>query len=168
MISPLFEKERILKRTAEMAEEITRDYRDKNLLCLILLNGAVFFGKDLLSQIKLDLEMDTLRASSYGNGTHSSGNVRIGELDRDLRGYDVLIVEDIVDSGRTLDSVCAFLEEKGVKSLKTAVLLDKPSRRTVNFKADYVGFEIEDYFVVGYGFDFGGKYRNLEYIGIYQ
>ena len=155
---------------SRLAEEISRDYagEDKKLVLLCILKGSIVFMGDLMKKVTVPLEIDCMRVSSYGAGTQSSGNVNIVlDLIRpDLEECDVLIVEDIIDSGRTLSYLMKYLTHKGVKSVRTCTLLDKPSRRVVDFTPDYVGFEIPDEFVVGYGLDYAERYRALPYVGI--
>ena len=163
----LFSKEEIQKRIAELGQEITRDYKGKNLLVVGILKGAVPFMADLIREIKVPLTYDFMAVSSYGASTHSSGVVRIlKDLDRSVEDVHILIVEDIVDTGRTIDQVVQLLMNKGAREVKIVSLLDKPSRRVLEMNADYIGFTIEDAFVVGFGLDFNEKYRNLPYIGV--
>ena len=134
-----------------------------------ILKGASVFCADLIREINLDVNMDFMVVSSYGNGTNSSGTVKIiKDLDVDIENKNVLIVEDIIDSGLTLSSLVAALKTRNPKSLKICTLLDKPERRTANIEVDYVGYVIEDKFIVGYGIDYAEKYRNLPYIGIVE
>ena len=154
----------IIEKTARQIDE---DYKDKNLLLLCILKGSVMFFGDLLKKIPVPAEIDFMRVSSY-SGTESSGTVRI-LLDVDhgkLKDCDVLVVEDIIDSGRTLTYLCEYLKFKGAKSVRTCTLLDKPDRRVTDFVPDYTGVMIPDEFVVGYGLDYDEKYRTLPYIGI--
>ena len=153
-----------------LADEISRDYtgEDKRLVLLCILKGSIVFTGDLMKKLTVPVEIDCMRVSSYGNGTESGGNVNIIlDLVRpDLDKCDVLIVEDIIDSGRTLSYLVGYLKHKGVRSVKTCTLLDKPSRRVVEFEPDYKGVEIPDEFVVGYGLDFAEMYRALPYVGV--
>ena len=155
--------------TFRIAAEIDRDYADsEHLLLLCILKGSVVFMSELMRKLTKPVEIDFMRVSSYGSGTVSSKNVNI-ILDihrQDLSQCDVLIIEDIIDSGRTLAYLVDYLKLKGCRSVKTCTLLDKPSRREVDYKADYVGLEIPDEFVVGYGLDFDERYRTLPYVGI--
>ena len=155
---------------SRLAAEIDRDYGspDKKLVLLCILKGSIVFMGDLMKKLTVPVEIDCMRVSSYGAGTESSGNVNIVlDLIRpDLNTCDILIVEDIIDSGRTLSYLTGYLTHKGAKSVKTCTLLDKPSRRVVDFTPDYVGFEIPDEFVVGYGLDYAERYRALPYVGI--
>ncbi|WP_418964972.1 hypoxanthine phosphoribosyltransferase [Cetobacterium sp.] len=153
-------------RIKEVAKEIEKDYAGKNLICVGLLKGSIMFMADLLKNVELDLAMDFMKVSSYHGGTDSTGVVKIlKDVDEDLTGKDVLIIEDIIDTGLTLESVKKFLMSKQPKSLKVCSLLDKPSRRKVEMVGEYIGFEIPDEFVVGYGLDYDELYRNLPYIG---
>ncbi len=163
----LYTKEEIAARVKELGAEITRDYQGKNLLLVGILRGAVVFYSDLARSIDLPLKMDFMSVSSYGSGTESSGRVRIlKDLDTDIRDTHILIVEDILDSGMTLYNLMQVLGTRQPASVKIAVLLDKPARRTVDVKADYAGFTIPDAFVVGYGLDYDQLYRNLDFIGV--
>lgn len=163
----LFSREELLKRIEELGTEITRDYTGKNLLVLAILKGAVPFMADLIQHIKIPLTYDFMAVSSYGASTHSSGVVRImKDLERSVDGVDILIVEDIIDTGLTLKYLKENLSARNPKSVKVATLLDKPDRRKADVVPDYNGFTIPDEFVVGYGLDFNEQYRNLPYIGI--
>ncbi len=153
-----------------IAKEIDRDYSgsDRKLLLLCILKGSVVFMGELMKKITVPVEIDFMKVSSYGAGTSSSGNINI-MLDlyrRDLDSCDILIVEDIIDSGRTLSYLVNYLTLKGAKSVRTVTLLDKPSRREVDFQPDYHGMIIPDLFVVGYGLDYNEKYRALPFVGI--
>ena len=164
----LVSAEQLDEVVTRMANEIDRDYdTQKKLLLLVILKGAVVFATELMKKIRRPVEIDFMRASSY-RGTVSSGNVNILlDIDRnDISSLDILIVEDIVDSGRTMSRLTSHLKSKGASSVKVATLLDKPSRREVEFKADYVGITIDDHFVIGYGVDYDEKYRQRPYIGI--
>ncbi len=161
----LISQKEIENRVAELGEQISRDYEGKELLLIGILKGSVIFMADLMKAIRLDLEMDFMSVSSYGGATSSSGVVRIlKDLDEDVRGKNVLIVEDIIDTGLTLAYIKEYLEKRGPESLRIVTLLDKPARRKVNLAVDYVGFEVEDKFIVGYGLDINQKYRNLPYV----
>ncbi len=154
----------IVKR---LGAEITNDYKDKNLVLVSVLKGSVIFMADLMREIKLPCTIDFMSVSSYGAGTKTSGVVKIiKDLDTDVvEGSDLLIVEDILDSGVTLEYLIKILSARNPKSIKICTLLDKPERRKANVKADYAGAQIPDAFVVGYGLDFNEKYRNLPFIG---
>lgn len=162
----LVSKEELEEINARLGAQITKDFAGKNLVVLGILKGSVPFMADLIRHIELPLKIDFLAVSSYGAGTESSGTVKITkDIDISLEDCDVLIVEDILDSGRTLSHVCGLLKERNPKSLAIATLLDKPERRVVDLKADYVGCKVPDEFVVGYGLDYNQRYRNLPYIG---
>ena len=153
-----------------IAAEIDRDYKDssRKLLLLCILKGSVVFMGELMKKITLPVEIDFMKVSSYGNGTTSQGRINIMlDLHRDdLSDLDILVIEDIIDSGKTLSHLTKYLELKGAGSVKTVTLLDKPSRREVDFNPDYVGKVVPDEFVVGFGLDYDEKFRNLPYIGI--
>ena len=162
--------EQINEKVKELAQRIDRDYANsgKKLLLLGILKGSVVFMGDLMKQITHPIEIDFMKVSSYGSGTKTTGNVNI-ILDlyrKDLPNTDVLIVEDIVDSGRTLSYLCNYLSLKGAARVKTVTLLDKPERREVDFNPDYTGFVVPDEFVIGYGLDYDEQYRALPYVGI--
>jgi hypoxanthine phosphoribosyltransferase len=162
----LVSEDRIKERVCELAAAIKSDYRDRDILMVGILNGAVCFYVDLIKELDLYLEMNFMRVSSYGVGTSTTGEIRIMyDLEVPLTGKDVLIVEDIIDSGVTMLNLKKLLLNRGAASVKSCVLLDKPSRRVVDVDAEYVGFRIPDEFVVGYGLDYAGKYRNLKFIG---
>lgn len=163
----LFSREELLQRIAELGEEITRDYKGKNLLVLAILKGAVPFMADLIQQIKIPLSYDFMAVSSYGASTTSSGVVRImKDLERSVEDLHILIVEDIIDTGLTLKYLKENLTARNPQSVKVVTLLDKPDRRKVEVTPDYNGFKIPDEFVVGYGLDFNEQFRNLPYIGV--
>ena len=166
----MISEDEIKSKVYEIAKRIEEDYKDEeNLLVVGILKGANIFVADLIRNINLDVNMDFMSVSSYGNSTESSGTVKIiKDLDVDIENKNVLIVEDIIDSGLTLSNLVAALKTRNPKSLKLCTLLDKPQRRTVNIPVDYVGFVIEDKFIVGYGIDYAEKYRNLPYIGIVE
>ena len=166
---PLLDSERIQRRIAELAADIDRDYADSDRLVAVgVLNGSVFFMVDLLKHLQVPVMVDFFQTSSYGDGT-SPGEVRIRkDIDTSIRGADVLLVEDIVDTGYTLRTILDLLRFRGARSVKLCSLLDKKAKRQVDVPIDYCGFEIDDLFVVGYGLDFAGLYRNLPYIGIYE
>ena len=158
--------EEIVERSIELGKQITEDYKNNPPLVVALLKGSVPFLAELIQHIDLDIQYDFMDVSSY-DGTESIGDIKIiKDLDSSIKGVDILLVEDIVDTGRTIHSVCEMLMHKGAKSVKVITLLDKPSRRVCQCKADYVGFEVENEFVVGYGMDFNQRYRCLPYIGI--
>ena len=157
----------IQTRVDEIAEELNRDYEGKFPMAVCILKGSVMFFADLVRRIKMPVEFDFMSVSSYGNGTVSSGQLVIKkDLSREIRGRDILIVEDIVDSGFTLSKLTELLRERGAASVKIVTLLDKKERRKYPISPDYCCFDIEDEFVVGYGLDYAEKFRQLPYIGI--
>ena len=165
-IRVLLSEEEVAKRIREIGDEISRDYEGRPLHLICILKGGVFFTCELSKRISLPLTLDFMSVSSYGAGTVSSGIVKIvKDLDEPIEGKDVLIVEDIIDSGNTLSKVREILSLREPKSLAICTLLDKPSRREVNVPVEYVGFAIPDEFVVGYGIDYAQRYRHLPYIG---
>jgi hypoxanthine phosphoribosyltransferase len=167
-IEPFISEETIKRRIAEMAREIRRDIPSENLHLVGVLKGAVLFLGDLIREMNGGVTIDFIALSSYA-GTTSSGEVRLlKDLDYGLEGRNVIIVEDIVDTGLTLHYLQEILKARGPRSLRTACLLSKPSRRKIDVHVDYIGFTIEDRFVVGYGLDLSEQYRNLPYIGVYQ
>ena len=163
-----YSEETLRKIVAELGKKISEDYKDKNLLLVSVLKGSVVFMADLMREITVPCEIDFMCVSSYKDGTTSSGAVKIiKDLDINLEGKDVLIVEDILDSGRTLSYLKSVLMTRNPRSFKICTLLDKPERRAVpDLFADYSGAEVPDEFVVGYGLDYAEKYRNLPYIGV--
>lgn len=163
----LLTKEQIDERVKEMGKTLTEDYKGKDLVVVILLKGAAWFATDLTRVIDLPLRVDFMVASSYGNGTSTTGNVKVKlDLSEDIKGKDVLVIDDIIDSGVTFAAISDMLRQYKPASLKTAALCDKAERRINGLEADYVGFKIPDEFVVGYGLDYAGDYRNLPYIGV--
>lgn len=161
----LFSEEQIQTRIAELGKVITEDYKDKNLYVLSLLRGSFIYAADLVRYIDTKAKIGFMTTSSYGNNESSSGNVKVvNDIPDNIEGYDILIVDDIVDSGITMDFVVNHVKKLGAKSIKTCVLLDKPSRRKVEITPDYCCFEIEDLFVVGYGLNYGDHYRNVPYV----
>ena len=163
----LITKDQIQKRVAEMGREISQDYGGQNPIALCVLKGAVFFCSDLMRAISIDMALDFIQVSSYGNEKYSSGVVTIlKEPQLDMHGRAVLIVEDIIDSGMSMREVFRYIESRGASSVKTATFLDKPKARKVEFKADYIGFSIEPQFVVGYGLDYAERYRNIPEIQV--
>ena len=162
----LISEEEITVRCKELGKQISEDYKDSVPIMVGLLKGSVPFMAELLKNITIDCETEYMSVSSY-SGTESMGDVRINkDLDRSVKGFDVLVVEDIVDTGRTLEKVKELLYSKGAKTVKVVALLDKPSRRVVDISAEYVGFTIPNEFVIGFGLDFDQKYRNLPYVGV--
>jgi hypoxanthine phosphoribosyltransferase len=165
-IKTLLTREEVEKRIKELAKEIEKDYCGKDLLVIGLLKGSIMFMSDLIKEMDLPVMIDFMSVSSY-SGTTSTGVINVlKDTDISVKDKDVLIVEDIIDTGLTLSHVKKLLEDRGAKSLKICTLLDKPSRRTIEMKGDYVGFEIPDEFVVGYGLDYDQHHRNLPYVGI--
>lgn len=164
----LVSEEEIKGIVARLGQEINRDYADKNLVLVCVLKGSVMFAIDLAKHLNVVCEMEFVRTQSYGNDIKSSGNVQmLIDFDRpDFAECDFLIIEDIVDSGNTLKFLVEYLTAKGAKSVKTCTLLDKPSRRKVDFNPDYIGTEIPDEFVFGYGLDLFEKYRDLPYVAV--
>ncbi|MGN6372963.1 MAG: hypoxanthine phosphoribosyltransferase [Solirubrobacteraceae bacterium] len=161
----LVDAERLQLRVRELAEAISRDYRNRPLLLIGVLKGAVFFLSDLMRSIDIPVEVDFMAVASYGSATDSSGVVRIlKDLDMPIEGRDVLIVEDIVDSGLTLQYLLRNLGSRNPASVEVCALLTKPSRRKVELPTRYVGFEIPDTFVIGYGLDYSERHRNLPYV----
>lgn len=166
-IDVLISKEEIIERTRELGVQISEDYKGKDINLICVLKGGVMFMTDLAKELTPNVTLDFMAVSSYGNETSSSGIVKIvKDLDEAIEGKDVLIVEDIIDSGRTLSYLVQILKERKPNSIKIVTLLDKPDRRVVNVDVDYVGFTIPDHFVVGYGLDYMQYYRNLPFIGI--
>ncbi|MDD6903268.1 MAG: hypoxanthine phosphoribosyltransferase [Candidatus Borkfalkiaceae bacterium] len=163
----LFSKEQLAKRIKELAEQLDKDYAGKTPLMVAILKGSVMFFTDLIREMTLPLEIDFMSISSYGSGVKSSGEVKmIKDLDNKIEGKDVIIVEDIVDSGYTMKYLTHLLEARNPSSIKICALLDKPSRRETDVAVDYKGFEVGNEFVVGYGLDYAARYRNIPFIGI--
>ena len=169
-ISVMISEEEINKRVCEIAEQISTDYAGKEVRLICILKGSVFYTCELAKRITIPVTLDFMSVSSYGSGTVSSGTIKIKkDLDDDIEGLDVIVVEDIIDSGNTLSRLIPMLKERKPASLKITTLLDKPDRREVDdVTVDYVGFEIEDKFVVGYGLDYDQSYRDLPYIGVIE
>ncbi len=165
----MFSQEEIEAKVIELAKQIEKDYKGQDLLLVGILKGASVFVADLMRKIDLNVNIDFMSVSSYGSGTVSSGTVKIlKDLDVDIKDKNVLIVEDIIDSGITLRNLYDTLMTREPKSLKLCTLLNKPARKKVDVDVDYVGFVIEDKFIVGYGIDYDEKYRNLPYIAIVE
>lgn len=164
----LITEEELNDTVTRLAESISRDYADKKLLMLCILKGSIVFTGDLMKKLTIPCEIDCMKVSSYGKDTVSGGRINILlDLHRsDLSERDILIIEDIIDSGKTLSYLVGYLSLNGARSVKTVALLDKPSRREVDYTPDYVGIEIPDEFVVGYGLDYAEGYRTLPYVGI--
>ena len=168
-IKVLVPEAEVAKRIEELGKKISEDYAGKQVHLICVLKGGVFFMCELAKRISVPVSMDFMSVSSYGDGTSSSGVVKIAkDLDESLEGKDVLVVEDIIDSGRTLYYLLDILKKRNPKSMRLCTLLDKPDRRVRDVKVDYVGFEIPDEFVVGYGLDYAQKDRNLPYIGVVE
>ena len=166
-ISILLSEEEVDKRIKEIGEQITKDYEGKEIHLICVLKGGVFFMCELAKRIEVPVSMDFMAISSYGADTKSSGIIKIiKDLDESIKGKDVLVVEDIVDSGRTLSYLLEMLKDRKPNSLRLCTLLDKPERRVIDVDVHYTGFQIPDEFVVGYGLDYAQKYRNLPYIGV--
>lgn len=162
----LFSEEEIVQRCKELGKQISEDYEGKNPLFVALLRGSVPFFAELIKRIEVDCEYDFMVVSSY-EGTESQGNIKIVmDLSKSIVGKDIILVEDIVDTGKTLDRVKKMMFDKGANSVKIVTLLDKKERRTVDIEAEYVGFNCPNEFVIGYGLDFNQKYRNLPFVGV--
>ncbi|WP_322183380.1 hypoxanthine phosphoribosyltransferase [Neglectibacter caecimuris] len=165
----LFTERQIAVMVERVGKEISRDYKDKNLLLVSVLKGSVVFMADLMRSINIPAKIDFMATSSYGSGTKTSGVVKIiKDLDIPLSGYDIVLVEDILDSGKTLSYLIELLRDRNPKSIQICTLFDKPERREVEIKAAYVGSVIPDAFIVGYGLDYAEKYRNLPFVGILE
>ena len=167
ILTVLVTEEERKNKVAELGAKISRDYEGKNLLLVSILKGAVVIMADLMRAVTIPCAIDFMQVSSYGSGTSTSGLVKIiKDLDADLSGRDVLIVEDILDTGVTLRNLVPMLKLRNPNSVRICAILDKPSRRKADIRADYTGFTVPDAFVVGYGLDYDEKYRNLPYVGI--
>lgn len=165
-INVLISEKLLQDRIMELANQIEKDYESKDMTIVSVLRGAVFFAVDLTKNIKNKMTFEFIEVSSYGNSFESTGNIKINkDISTSIEGKDVLIVEDIIDSGRTLKYLKEYLENKKAKSVKICTLLNKPERREVEVDVDYIGFDIPNKFVLGYGLDYEGYYRNLPYIG---
>lgn len=164
----LFSEEDISKRVKELGKELSKEYRGKDPVIISLLRGSFIFASDLVRAMDIKLEIDFMTTASYGNAEVFSGKVNfLSDIRSDIKGRDVIVVDDIIDTGHTMKAVIEHLKEKNPKSIKTCVVLDKPSRREVNLKPDYVAFEIPDVFIVGYGLNYGDFCRNVPYIYTY-
>ena len=162
-------EQEVNEKIAQIAARISEDYAGESVHLICVLKGSIFFTCELAKRITLPVTLDFMSVSSYGNGTESSGNVRINkDLDEPLDGKNVLVIEDIIDSGRTLSYLMDNLGARNPKSLRLCTLLDKPDRRVTNIQVDYTGFMIPDEFVVGYGLDYAQKYRNLPFVGVVE
>lgn len=165
----LFTREEISKRVEELGKEVSQAYKDKDLVVVSLLRGSFVFTADLVREISIPVEVDFMTTSSYGDAEVSSGHVDIvHDIRSSIKGKDVLIVDDIIDSGYTLEKVVSHLKEKEPNSIKICVMLDKPERRKVDLSPDFVGFTIPDVFIVGYGLNYGSYYRNIPYIFTFE
>lgn len=166
-IKVLIDEEKLNKRIKEVAEEISKDYKNEEIVLICILKGAAYFAIDLSKRITDSVViLDFMKASSYGNGMETTGNVELKiDLSTSIENKNVIIVEDIIDSGYTLNYLYDYLKNKNPKTLKICVLLDKKERRKKEIKVDYTAFEIENKFIVGYGLDYEDKYRNLPYVG---
>ena len=163
----LISEEELNSIVEDIAKRINEDYKGKNLLLVGLLKGSIAFMADLMKKLEVDCKIDFICVSSYGSSTESSGRVNIiKDVSQPVEGMDILIIEDIIDSGNTLAFILKYFEAKGANSVKICTLLSKPSRRVVQIPVDYIGREIPDEFVIGYGLDYAEKYRNLPYVGI--
>lgn len=168
-VKVLLSEQQVDERIQAIGDQISRDYAGKQVHLICVLRGGAFFMCELAKRITVPVSLDFMSVSSYGGDTKSSGVVKIvKDLDDSIKDLDVLVVEDIVDSGRTLSYLMEMLRDRGPKSLRLCTLLDKPDRRVVDVNVDYTGFQIPDEFVVGYGLDYDQKYRNLPYIGIVE
>lgn len=168
-IRVMYTEEQITSKIAELAAQINEDLKGEPVTVICILKGASFFACDLAKRLTMPVVMDFMMVSSYGNGTVSSGNLRIKkDLEESIEGANVIVVEDIVDSGRTLKHLKQDLKDRGAKSVRLCALLSKPARHEVEVEVEYIGYEIPDEFVVGYGLDYAQKYRNLPYIGVVE
>lgn len=164
-VKVLINESKLENRVKELAKQIEKDYKDKDILFLGVLKGSAVFMVELAKKIKNNVEFEFVEISSY-EGTNSTNNIKLTkDITRNIEGRDIIIVEDIIDTGKTLDYLINYLKTKNINSLKIATLLSKPSRRVIELNVDYIGFKIDDVFVVGYGLDYEQKYRNLPYIG---
>jgi len=165
-IKVLIDEEKLQKRVDEIADQIQKEYKGREIILICILKGSIFFTVDLARRIKGDVKIEFIRVSSYNDGTESSGEIKMKlDLKDSIQGKDVIVIEDIIDTGRTLSYLIEYLKMKKPNSVKLCALLDKPDRRTINVTVDYTGFQIPDKFVVGYGLDFDERYRNLPYVG---
>lgn len=168
-VSVLIAEEKVNERISQIAKKISEDYAGEEICLICILKGSVFFTCELAKRITIPVTIDFMQVSSYGDGTVSSGRVKIAkDLDEPVEGKNIIVIEDIIDSGRTLSYLMNLLKVRNPKSIKLCTLLDKPDRRVVDVNVDYTGFAIPDEFVVGYGLDYAQKYRNLPYIGVVE
>lgn len=169
VVHELFSEEQVKERVLEIAEELNKEYAGKPLHLICILRGSVFFFAELAKRLTMPVTIDFMAASSYGNGTTSSGKLEVlKDLDDSIEGLHCLVIEDIIDSGNTLSMVRKILLARNPASVKICALLDKPARRETEVEVEYVGFEIPDQFIVGYGLDYAQRYRNLPYIGVLE
>lgn len=158
-------KDQIAKRVAELGAEISSDYKEKNLLVISLLKGSFIFTADLVRAIKVPMRIEFMRTSMYGDATENTGRLEIiTDVQGDIKDYDILVVDDLTDTALTMTGVLDLLRKRNPRSLRACVLLDKPSRRRTEYRADYIGFEIEDRFIAGYGLNYGDYYRNEDHV----
>lgn len=168
-ISTMYSEEEVNKRVREIAAQIDKDFGGEEVHLICILKGSIFFTAELAKRMNSSVTLDFMSVSSYGDGTESSGRVRIvKDLDESIEGKNVIVVEDIIDSGRTLSFLMDMLSARAPKSLKLCTLLNKPDRRVTDVKVDYIGFDIPDKFVVGYGMDYAQRYRTLPFIGVVE
>lgn len=168
-ISTMYSEEQVDKRVREIAAQIDKDFGGEEVHLICILKGSIFFTAELAKRMNSSVTLDFMSVSSYGDGTESSGRVRIvKDLDESIEGKNVIVVEDIIDSGRTLSFLMDMLSARTPKSLKLCTLLNKPERRVTDVKVDYIGFDIPDKFVVGYGMDYAQRYRTLPFIGVVE
>lgn len=167
IVKILYTQKQIQQKILELGDRITKDYKNKNPILISLLKGAVVFMSDIMRSIDLKCEIDFMCVSSYGKNAIGSGNIKIiKDLDIDVCGKDIIIIEDILDSGLTLQHIMSILSQKKINSINICALLNKPSRRIIHMDVKYIGFDVPDEFIVGYGLDYNEKYRNLPYIGV--
>lgn len=168
-ISTMYSEEQVNERVREIAAQIDKDFGGEEVHLICILKGSIFFTAELAKRMESSVTLDFMSVSSYGDGTESSGRVRIvKDLDESIEGKNVIVVEDIIDSGRTLSFLMDMLSARNPKSLKLCTLLNKPDRRVTDVKVDYIGFDIPDEFVVGYGMDYAQRYRTLPFIGVVE
>ena len=164
----LISEEEIENTVQKIADKINEDYVGKDIRIICILKGSIYFTTALTKKLKSNVTLDFIQVSSYGNGTTPGELVLKKDLDRDIKGLDCIIIEDIIDTGRTMDALKKYLNKKAPSSLKVCAFLDKPDRREVKLEADYIGIKIPDKFVVGFGMDYAEHYRNLPYIGVIE
>ncbi len=163
----LFDEKQIADRVAEMAAEVNKDYNGEEVIVVCVLNGAMPFTCDLMRKLDMPVVLDSIIASSYGSGTVSSGEVKIKkEMKQDVAGRNVLLVDDVFDTGLTMSLLVELVKNRGAKSVKSCIFLNKPARHKTDYQPDYIGYDIPDAFVIGYGLDYNEKYRQLPYVGV--